>query len=662
MAIFTYKFSDLPAGTYDTPPAGFKTTGAVGVNGRGGIDSVGLFPASSTSPVVWVRDKNFDTSKPIIAKIEQTQGTGVGLNVVGSGLFFGFSSMAKGFSISIRGSGVNYSFRINKHENNGAAISLYDQIYATVTGRANTALTAYFYPSTGYLIIEITHSTMSETGKKIKYCYSLPEFINANNVGVISGYYNANNASKSKIDNLVIMDQVALNEPGILFDSPVFNHAAVTTSTATLMNGFAPMYGSVNGVPVDIEIVGDQAVINTIPLDELLGGQVHPFTNNTNTYDLIYAVEPYTEFISDTARVLHIKQFVGPNGIVGASGYRFSSAIETWVAPNQSNKSILQNYITKNGYVVCYSPWLQDANGTAYVITDGSGYMTISNTSSTIDTVYLYTFAQNDYLRKFQITVSGTTIIDVQDVTASTKAFFSKYQAEYNTQYESNAYTVTIAGAISIDKGQYAIDTGAGFGSWTNAAGTVSVGDKVKLRNTSSRFKDRKVITTVTINGVDHQWLIRNKLDKQYELDFSKTPQQTIVEMVGYENDVLLDTSIAEIVTVAEATEGDKNTVAVIRGKGNQPYHGDVEFQYNRLDIANFEQYGDTDLEVNTTTVTPAQVVAAFNTKYNTVLTVSDFDFTEMLPTPDADGELYTLKPKDNPVYIGEVVINLKLV
>lgn len=79
--------------------------------------------------------------------------------------------------------------------------------------------------------------------------------------------------------------------------------------------------------------------------------------------------------------------------------------------------------------------------------------------------------------------------------------------AEVSTATESNTVTVSglgtgVSSAISITGGEFAIDTGGGFGSWLSSASTVNNGDVVKVRATSSASYATQVTATLTIGGV----------------------------------------------------------------------------------------------------------------------------------------------------------------
>lgn len=97
----------------------------------------------------------------------------------------------------------------------------------------------------------------------------------------------------------------------------------------------------------------------------------------------------------------------------------------------------------------------------------------------------------------------GIALTASPDDTPDPFSFTDVTSAEIGTVTTSNAITVagiTASAAISISggSGQYRINGG----SWTSASGTVSDGDSVDVRVTSSGAPGTAVSTTLTIGGV----------------------------------------------------------------------------------------------------------------------------------------------------------------
>jgi hypothetical protein len=92
-------------------------------------------------------------------------------------------------------------------------------------------------------------------------------------------------------------------------------------------------------------------------------------------------------------------------------------------------------------------------------------------------------------------------------------SFESTMDAYRSTPYTSNEVTVSDifgeSGAISISGGEYIIDGGAP----SSAAGTVSNGQKLKIKATSAAAYDTQKVVTVTIGGLDITYTITTKSD-----------------------------------------------------------------------------------------------------------------------------------------------------
>lgn len=146
------------------------------------------------------------------------------------------------------------------------------------------------------------------------------------------------------------------------------------------------------------------------------------------------------------------------------------------------------------------------------------------------ETVFQYAANPNDSNRRFILgkggvsgelgwnqinsSVGGSMVVAALeytiDVTPDAFTFTDQTGVAPSTVIESNTITVTgiaAASLISITGGEYAIDTGSGFGAWTSAPGTVDDGDQVKVRHTSSADFLGNTSTTLTIGGVSDTFM-----------------------------------------------------------------------------------------------------------------------------------------------------------
>ena len=92
--------------------------------------------------------------------------------------------------------------------------------------------------------------------------------------------------------------------------------------------------------------------------------------------------------------------------------------------------------------------------------------------------------ASTKIARSYTVTLGGAS-----DTTPDAFTFTDQTNVALSTLTESN--TITVSGidapaSISITGGEYAVNTGGGFGAFTSTSTTVSVGNTVKVRHTSS--------------------------------------------------------------------------------------------------------------------------------------------------------------------------------
>ena len=104
----------------------------------------------------------------------------------------------------------------------------------------------------------------------------------------------------------------------------------------------------------------------------------------------------------------------------------------------------------------------------------------------------------------------------VPDRTPDQFQFTDITNASLSTVYESN--TITVVGIdnptpVSVTGGEYAISTdgGSSWSGWTNAAGTVNLNDRVKVRQTSSPNFSTATNTTLTIGGVSDTFSVTTR-------------------------------------------------------------------------------------------------------------------------------------------------------
>jgi PKD repeat protein len=117
---------------------------------------------------------------------------------------------------------------------------------------------------------------------------------------------------------------------------------------------------------------------------------------------------------------------------------------------------------------------------------------------------------QIDEVKIFSRALSALEISTLAGTKPDAFSFTAQISMPLSTTIVSNPITVTgitSAAAISIsgNSGEYSISTDGGstWGSWTSSAGTISLNNQVKVRQTSSASNSALTATTLTIGGVE---------------------------------------------------------------------------------------------------------------------------------------------------------------
>src|SRR5690606_846884 len=107
--------------------------------------------------------------------------------------------------------------------------------------------------------------------------------------------------------------------------------------------------------------------------------------------------------------------------------------------------------------------------------------------------------------------------------------------------------------------------------------------------------------------------------------------------------------------------EATTNTLLTVHSVVNSGYVGDVQVEYNRLDLDGFTQYGAAEIII-AEDPTHQDILDAFNQLYDANLQLEDIDQTVDLPVPDFDGEIYTLTAAPGSLaYIGTIDVLLSI-
>lgn len=215
------------------------------------------------------------------------------------------------------------------------------------------------------------------------------------------------------------------------------------------------------------------------------------------------------------------------------------------------------------------------------------------------------------------------------DTTPAAFTFTDQTGVDLGATVESNAITVTgvDAGenvAISITGGEYAVDSGSGFGAWTSTSGNVQLNDDVKVRHTSSASNSTATNTALTIGGVSDTFTSTTKAPADVTPSAFSFTDQTGVEpeSVGESN----------AITITGVDAGEDVPVSIVGGQ----YAVDAGSGFGAYTTANTNVQLGYQVKVRNT------ASGSFSTATNTTLTaggVSD-TFTRttraaVLPTQD---------------------------
>lgn len=150
--------------------------------------------------------------------------------------------------------------------------------------------------------------------------------------------------------------------------------------------------------------------------------------------------------------------------------------------------------------------------------------------------------------------------------------------------------------------------------------------------------------------------------------DLTLTSQAQVLALINADNaatvpvgGLLLTTHVTFGVPAVNAEGGGVgNTDLIVSSAINSGYVGDVEVNYNRLDLEGFTAFGPAEVIV-TEEATLADVLTAFNALYSANLEMADV-VNNALPEPDFDGENYTLVAAAGSLaYIGDIVVKLSV-
>ncbi len=649
----------LPAGTNQSPPSGYAApTNLLPTLALPTVGANGLATPTNGSLAGWVKTTDFTgdiihlTLKLNTAKANVPTSPMAG--IVGGVLFIANSDNSKAVLVSaFYTAGAGFRLKIGYITNQALTISknlIFD--YPNALDPLGTTVELYYNKLTGLISAFARIPGDSVNGKKRSITTIVPTHTGLSRVGFGSAKLTLNVEDFTATDENVVYPKVV--------DIPAPTYGSTTNQMVCY--GFVPQHANILGLPVDITATSTSNGVCTATFtlggyNTWVGNNLYP-TNLNQT--MLPVSEPYLE-VSYSGGV----SYAVADTLVTANFAVFPQATLT-PSDGGVTKALLSNYYTDSlsNVVIISQTNRVDVNGTFVTVGFTNGLVSTDATAAMPTPLAFFVQTAGGKFRKFQINLDGNFQITSLSELIDTQNFQPTFGAAFNTEYTSNDLLVGTATSNFVVSGgaSYAIKpSGGSYGAWilgTTPSNLLST-DTIKIKGTSSKFKDRVKIFLCTIGVRTVNWTLRTRLDKQYEVDFSLTPEQQILALVNYENETDMTFNDVDVYFVSTGGPGGTSVIARIDPKGTYKHQGNVDVIYKRLNVVNFATLSAADFTIDSPT--PTNVVAAFNAKYGTTLTVADFNFTAGLPVPDYDGEPYHLIPKTGSLaYEGDLPIVIR--
>ncbi len=141
--------------------------------------------------------------------------------------------------------------------------------------------------------------------------------------------------------------------------------------------------------------------------------------------------------------------------------------------------------------------------------------------------VFWHIQASTGVTRSFTV----TTGVGAGDITPNSFNFTNLTNQSLSTLVESDVQTITgidTATTVTITDGEYAINTGSGFGAFTSASGTVNNNNTIKVRRTTSASPSTAVTTSLTVGTYNTVWTVTTGTVDITPDDFIFTSQSAV--------------------------------------------------------------------------------------------------------------------------------------
>ncbi|XPV67465.1 MAG: tandem-95 repeat protein [Halarcobacter sp.] len=245
--------------------------------------------------------------------------------------------------------------------------------------------------------------------------------------------------------------------------------------------------------------------------------------------------------------------------------FTFATQYDTLLSTDTNDEYIVSTEKTISGITGSVNIKIEDGE---YSLDSGTTWTDQDGTLSSGDKVMVRHIASKENNTKTTSTlmigryetdfVSVTKVADGVDDTTPDEFMFD-IKKDTSTDSEITSNSITISGidadtAISIENGEYSLDNGS---TWTSDKGTVSVGDTVIVKHTSSADSLEKTETKLTVGDYETSFI-----------SFTAAPADTTPVQFGFafKNDVALNTLIES----AEKTIKGINTATSISVSGGE--------------------------------------------------------------------------------------------
>lgn len=141
--------------------------------------------------------------------------------------------------------------------------------------------------------------------------------------------------------------------------------------------------------------------------------------------------------------------------------------------------------------------------------------------------VFWHIQASTGVTRSFTV----TTGVGAGDITPNNFNFTNLTNQALSTLVESDVQTITgidTATTVTITDGEYAINTGSGFGAFTSTSGTVNNNNTIKVRRTTSSSPSTAVTTSLTVGTYNTVWTVTTGTVDITPDDFTFTSQSAV--------------------------------------------------------------------------------------------------------------------------------------